>query len=107
MAAALRRGDAELGRRRAMVGEARDRIAAGLPELGVEAPDSQANFVWLRAPGMTGADLAARLERMQILVARGGPLGDEDHVRAAIRGPAAAARLLAALAEATGNSGRR
>lgn len=101
MSAALRRGDRELGRRREMVIATRRTIAEGLRDLPVEAPDSEANFVWLRAPGMTGADLAARLERRQILVAHGGPLGDEDHVRAAVRGPAAAVRLVTALAEAT------
>jgi hypothetical protein len=36
----------------------------------------------------------------KVRVAPGGPLGDDDHVRAAIRGGAATGRLLAALAEA-------
>jgi hypothetical protein len=36
-----------------------------------------------------------------VIVAHGGALGDEDHVRAAIRGGAAAERLLAALAGVT------
>jgi histidinol-phosphate/aromatic aminotransferase/cobyric acid decarboxylase-like protein len=67
----------------------------------VDAPDSQANFVWMRAPGLTGAELAGRMERAGVIVAHGGALGDEDHVRAAIRGGAAAERLLSALASAT------
>ncbi|CAN5605171.1 hypothetical protein BH24ACT24_BH24ACT24_03180 [soil metagenome] len=49
---------------------------------------------------LSGAELAARLEEAKVRVAPGGPLGDDDHVRAAIRGGAATGRLLAALAEA-------
>jgi len=69
--------------------------------LPVDAPDSQANFIWLRAPGLSGAELAGRLERKGVIVAHGGALGDEDHVRAAIRDGAAADRLLNALEGAT------
>jgi hypothetical protein len=43
------------------------------------------------------------MERAGVTVAHGGALGDEDHVRAAIRGGAAAERLLSALAAATGS----
>jgi histidinol-phosphate aminotransferase len=99
LAHALRHGEAELERRCQAVIDGRRRVLAALPDLEIEAPPSQANFVWMRAPGMSGADLAARLERAGVLVAAGGPLGDERHVRASIRGPAATARLLGALAD--------
>jgi hypothetical protein len=42
------------------------------------------------------------MERAGVIVAHGGALGDEEHVRASIRGGAAAERLLSALASATG-----
>jgi histidinol-phosphate aminotransferase len=102
LAQALKIGQREIERRRTIVIEQRTRILRALHELPVDAPDSQANFLWLRAPGLTGAELAGRLERAGVLVAHGGALGDEEHVRAAIRGGAAAERLLTALASATG-----
>jgi histidinol-phosphate aminotransferase len=92
--------DHELATRREMVSEQRARLARELPALGVEAAPSQANFVWMKAEGVSGADLAARLERERVLVAPGGPLGAEDHVRASIRGPNETDRLLLALRRA-------
>jgi histidinol-phosphate aminotransferase len=99
---ALKIGDAEVERRREMVVEQRRRMLAALAELPVDAPPSEASFVWLRAASLSGAELAARLEEAKVRVAPGGPLGDEEHVRAAIRGGAATERLLAALDEAVG-----
>jgi len=98
VAHALKIGDAEVARRRSMVIEQRERVLAALPGLGVEAPASQANFIWLSAAGLSGAELAARLEEAGVLVASGAPLGDHDHVRAAVRGAAASERLLSGLA---------
>ena len=97
---ALERSGPEIERRRRLVSEQRRRLLDALHDLSVDAPPSQANFVWLRAPSLTGAELTARLERTGITVAPGGPLGDEDHVRAAIMGPAATVRLLAGLKQA-------
>jgi len=97
---ALKIGDAEVERRRALVVEQRSRLLGALADTPVDAPPSQANFVWLRAARLTGAELASRLEEAKVRVAPGGPLGDDDHVRAAVRGGAATERLLAALAEA-------
>lgn len=94
---ALKLGDAEVNRRRNLVIEQRRRILSALPSLPVDAPPSQANFVWLSAGGMSGTSLASRLENEGVIVARGGPLGAEDHVRASVRGAAATERLLAAL----------
>ena len=101
LAQALKIGGPEIERRRALVIEQRGRVMGALHDLPVDAPDSQANFVWLRAPGMSGAELAGHLERSGVIVAHGGALGDDEHVRAAIRGGAAADRLLTALAGAT------
>lgn len=80
--------------------DGRTRLLNALASMPIDAPPSQANFVWLRAARLSGAELAARLEEAKVRVAPGGPLGDDDHVRAAIRGGAATGRLLAALAEA-------
>ena len=83
---ALKIGDGEIERRRTLVVEQRGRLLDALSEMPVDAPPSEANFVWLRAARLNGAELAARLEEANVRVAAGGPLGDSDHVRAAIRG---------------------
>jgi histidinol-phosphate aminotransferase len=94
--------DQELATRRRVVSEQRARLAEELPALGVEAAPTQANFVWMKVDGISGADLAARLERERVLVAPGGPLGADDHVRAAIRGQHDTDRLLLARRRALG-----
>ena len=103
MAHALKIGDPEVRRRRELVVEQRRRLLHALHDLPVDAPDSEANFIWLHATGLTGAELAGRLERAGVLVAAGGPLGADDHVRAAIRGAAATERLLSGLEQALGD----
>ena len=94
---ALRFGEDEIARRRELVIEQRRRIERALPDLPVDAPESQANFVWLHAAGLTGSQLAGHLQNEGVTVAPGGPLGADDHVRASIRGAAATQRLLDAL----------
>jgi histidinol-phosphate aminotransferase len=94
---ALRFGDDEIERRRRLVIEQRARLRRALHDVPVDAPESQANFLWLHAAGLSGSELAARLERSGVIVAAGGPLGADDHVRASIRGSAATERLLEAL----------
>jgi histidinol-phosphate aminotransferase len=89
--------DRELAQRRRIVSDQRTQLLEELPGLGVQATPSQANFVWMKVDGISGADLAARLERERVLVAPGGPLGADDHVRAAVRGPNETSRLLLAL----------
>jgi histidinol-phosphate aminotransferase len=101
LAQALKIGDREIERRRALVIEQRARVLDALHDMPVDAPDSEANFVWLHAAGMTGAQLTGALEKAGVIVAPGGPLGADDHVRASIRGAAATDRLLQALAAAT------
>jgi histidinol-phosphate aminotransferase len=93
-------GEREVDRRRSLVVEQRRRILAALHDMPVDAPESEANFVWLHAAGMDGPGLAARLEEAGVIVAPGGPLGADDHVRASIRGAAATERLLGALERA-------
>lgn len=99
---ALDISDGEVDRRRAAVIEERHRLLAALRSLPVEVTATQANFVWLSAPGISGAALANRLEQDSIAVAPGGPLGADDHIRAAIRNPGATNRLLSALEKALG-----
>jgi histidinol-phosphate aminotransferase len=89
--------DQEIAQRRGLVSEQRARLTSELERLGVEVTPSQANFLWMRVEGISGADLAGRLERERVLVAPGGPLGADDHVRAAVRGPHETDRLLLAL----------
>jgi histidinol-phosphate aminotransferase len=103
---ALRHGDGEIERRRQLVSREREQLTAGLRELGVDVSDSQANFVWLRAGDMSGDQLAQALRRLGVLVAPGGPLGAEDHVRAAVRGSQARERLLHAFETVLGADGR-
>jgi histidinol-phosphate aminotransferase len=81
---ALRTGDAEIERRRRAVCRERLRLTEGLRALGADVSDSQANFVWLRAPGLSGDALAQALRRQGVVVAPGGPLGADDHVRVSL-----------------------
>ncbi len=97
---ALTVGDADIRRRRASVIEERNRLLDALATMAVTVPDSQANFLWIRAHEVPGTDLAARLEASRVRVADGEPLGDADCVRAAIRDRRATDRLLWALREA-------
>lgn len=106
MEQALKIGDPELARRRARVIGERGRLLAALRALPLEVGDSQANFVWLRAPGMTGTELRDRLREHGVIVAPGGPLGAEGHVRAGVREPTAGDRLLSALARVLGEPRR-
>jgi histidinol-phosphate aminotransferase len=102
VAQALRIGGPEIERRRQSVIRERHRLLEALRELPVDVTESQANFVWLRARGMDGFQLAEHLRREGVTVAPGGPLGADDHVRAAVRSPSATDRLLDALKRATG-----
>jgi histidinol-phosphate aminotransferase len=104
VAQALKIGDREIDGRRRMVIEQRRRLQEALRELPVELPESQANFIWLRAKTIDGSELAKRLDQARVQVAPGGPLGDDDHVRIAIGNAAATERLLWALHQALDES---
>jgi histidinol-phosphate aminotransferase len=97
---ALKVGDPDVRRRRETVIGQRARLLDELSAMAVTVPDSQANFLWIRADEVPGKDLAARLEGSRVRVADGEPLGDVDCVRVAIRDRHAADRLLWALREA-------
>jgi histidinol-phosphate aminotransferase len=93
---ALRTGDGEIARRRRLVTRERVHAARGLREHGADLGPSQANFLWVRAPGMSGDALAQGLRRHGVIVAPGGPLGADDHVRAAVLDETATDRLVRA-----------
>jgi histidinol-phosphate aminotransferase len=100
VAQALKIGGPEVERRRTSVIRERRRLLEELHSLPVDVTPSEANFVWLSAPGMTGSLLAVRLGEGGVIVAPGGPLGADDHVRASIRNSGATDRLLEALRKA-------
>jgi histidinol-phosphate aminotransferase len=94
---ALRKCGPQVAARRAAVAAERRRALDALTDLPVSVSPSQANFLWLSAAGLSGAELSARLARSKVIVRAGGDLGSPDHVRAAIQSPAATDRLLEAL----------
>ncbi|MEX1142981.1 MAG: histidinol-phosphate transaminase [Thermoleophilaceae bacterium] len=100
VAQVLETGDPEIDRRRAAVVEERHRLLAALRTMPLDVTDTQANFAWICAHGHSGAALANRLQQDSITVAPGGPLGADDHIRAAIRDAGATNRLLSALEKA-------
>lgn len=69
-------------RRRATIAAHRDRLTTELRERGLDVGASQANVLWLPAPGPHGAsDLATRLDRAGIVVQTGNGVGAPDRVR--------------------------
>jgi histidinol-phosphate aminotransferase len=94
---ALRSGDGEIERRRQAVARERDVLTEQLRELGVDVTDSQANFLWIRVRELSGDQLANGLRQQGVIVAPGGPLGEDHHIRAAVRDEAASNRLLRAI----------
>jgi histidinol-phosphate aminotransferase len=94
---ALRNGDAEIERRRQAVARERGVLIDRLRELGVDVTDSQANFLWIRVRNLSGDELASSLRKQGVIVAPGGPLGEDHHIRAGIRTEPATNRLLRAI----------
>jgi histidinol-phosphate aminotransferase len=94
---ALRNGDGEIERRRHAVARERKVLTEQLRELGADVTDSQANFLWIRVRDMSGDQLASGLRKQGVIVAPGGPLGEDHHIRASIRNEAASNRLLQAI----------
>jgi histidinol-phosphate aminotransferase len=100
---ALRTAADLAARRGAIIVEGRRELAGALARRPVAVAPSQANVLWLRAPELPGAELAARLSRAGVDVAGGGRLGDPDRVRIAIpHRPELRERLLRALDGALG-----
>jgi histidinol-phosphate aminotransferase len=106
MLQALHVCDPDVQRRRDTVLAERARLLDALTALPVTTSHSQASFVWMSGDGLSGEQLAARLEASRVLVADGKEFGDGRYVRAAIRDRHAADRLLWALGEALGGDGR-
>ncbi|HYV14996.1 MAG TPA: aminotransferase class I/II-fold pyridoxal phosphate-dependent enzyme [Conexibacter sp.] len=98
---ALRVCDPQLAMRRAAVIAERARLFDALHELPVDAAPSEANVVWMRALGISAAELTARLRRSGVLVMSGDLVGDEHHVRVALQSSEATDRLLDVLDTAT------
>ncbi len=84
-------------RRRDAVAAERERLLRELESLPYAVTPGEANFLWLRLPGLRGAELAARLERHGIRVAGGGAWGDDAHVRVQIQSSPATVRTVVAL----------
>jgi histidinol-phosphate aminotransferase len=59
----------------------REQLMDAVRAAGLQAPESQANVVWLTQPGAPGAALAAELQRRGVIVADGARLGDPERVR--------------------------
>jgi histidinol-phosphate aminotransferase len=83
--------------RRERVLAQRERLQSEIAGRPFDAPPSEANFVWLSAPGLEGLELARRLERFGVFVKPGAEFGAGDHVRAQIQDAPATDRLLRAL----------
>ena len=84
-------------RRRAAAAAAHERLAAALAGSPLAALPASVPFAWISSDAEDGPAIAARLASQQVFVAPGRLWGDERHVRAALRGPAAVDRLAAAL----------
>jgi histidinol-phosphate aminotransferase len=94
---ALRHGDAEIDRRRHAVVRERQVLTEQLRALGADVTDSQANFLWIRIRDLSGDELANALRKQGVIVAPGGPLGEDHHIRVAVRNQQATQRLLRAV----------
>jgi histidinol-phosphate aminotransferase len=95
--AAVRTSDDVLADRVRENDRERRALAADLEARGMLVHPSQSSTLWVRAPDRGAAALRAELERAGVLVQSGVPLGDEHHVRVAVRGGTARSRLLRAL----------
>lgn len=80
---ALRTAGGLAAQRGRLVATAREELAPALRPF-VSVTPSQANVLWLRADGLPGAELAARLERSGVITAGGGLLGSPEHVRVTV-----------------------
>ena len=97
---ALHACSGQVAARREQVVVERRRLLDELAALPIDVAPSQANVLWLRAPGVTGLELADRLRRGGVLVAPGAAVGANDHVRATIQSRPASERLVQALRSA-------
>jgi len=96
---ALASGDPVVARRRALAARERERLAGGLRGTPYTFAAGHGHLVWLRSAEHDGRAVAAHLAARRIYVTPGAAWGDEQHVRLALRGPAATDRLVTALRE--------
>jgi histidinol-phosphate aminotransferase len=73
-------------------------VEEGVRELGLETPDSQANFSWIDLGDAEEADVVATLAEDGIVVRPGTPLGDPGHIRVTYGTPQENRRFLDAMA---------
>jgi histidinol-phosphate aminotransferase len=101
---AVRTQAAVVERRRSRIAQQRMALTAALRERGLEVPPSQANVLWLPAPGPHGAaDLSAHLDRAGIVVQPGTGVGAPDRVRVTVpHRPEDVERFLLSLDAASG-----
>ena len=86
-------------RRRAAAAAGHRQLAAALAGSPLSALPAAVPFAWISSGAEDGAAIVARLASSQVFVAPGRLWGDDRHVRAALRGPAAIERLAAALVD--------
>ena len=98
--AAVRSTSELIGARTRTVCERRTELIGALRSRGFEVAESQANFVWVSHPEISGAELAARLGIRGIIVAPGDPLGEPGHVRITLPVGSSVGRVVDALQEA-------
>jgi histidinol-phosphate aminotransferase len=94
---ALRSSEARVRERAATVAAQRSAVHAALMQSPYELEPSQANVLWIRLPGVDGAELTARLERQGVVVQPGGSIGEPDRIRASVHLPEHTTRLVRAL----------
>jgi histidinol-phosphate aminotransferase len=75
-------------------------VEAGVRELGLETPDSHANFSWISLGDRDEAEVVAALAEQGIVVRAGTPLGGPGHIRVTYGTPEQNRRFLAALGAA-------
>ena len=72
-------------------------VEEGVRELGLETPDSQANFSWIDLGDADEDEVVATLGERGILVRPGTPLGGPGHIRVSYGTPEQNSRFLEAL----------
>lgn len=94
---ALRSTADVVARRARAVAVERDALTRRLRTLGLDVADSDANVLWVAAPGLDGPGLHDALDRAHIAVMPGTRLGDRGRVRITVRDAQASDRLVRAL----------
>jgi histidinol-phosphate aminotransferase len=74
-------------------------LQEGVRELGLETPESHANFAWIDLGDADEGDVVAALSEQGIVVRAGTPLGGPGHIRVTFGTPEQNARFLQALGE--------